>query len=538
MANNRRQYEKLLADYDRHARRIAKATTIDINETPKEKLDRIKWLEEDYIRWFEYFFPNYAKKKSAKHHHDIADILINNTQTYLLLEAYRSAGKTVHICMGIPLFLYFKKMTSYVIIMGQTIPKAQRLLSGVQLQLKFNLRLINDYGERFKIGDWAEGDLSTTDGVRFRSFGFGESPRGEQEEGQRPDYIAVDDSDIKKHLNNDRIMGEREDFVFEDLIGCFDSADDAIKRFVFANNNFHKKSLTNRLKKRFKEAQIKAIAKKQRQRSGERKERHLVPTGKFRILSIPAVKDLVNFEPTWPEKTTSEYWRDLYDELGHRSFCREYMHIHVAEGAIFKAEHMQWKPMLPLRMYEALVFYGDLSYTDAGDFKAMVLVGKYKRELHIIFAYVRRGSKTDVAKWLYDLYEDENLHLYNITYQIEGLFAQNEFISDFDIEGDERGWNIPVIADKRGKEDKYNRIASMEGLFQRRWVFFNDAEKEHADQIELLDQLYAFEKGSEANDDGPDALHGAISNARIMAHQEAFDPRVGSADNAGNANLY
>ena len=151
----------------------------------------------------------------------------------------------------------------------------------------------------------------------------------------RDSYIAVDDSDIKKHLNNDRIMGEREDFVFEDLIGCFDSADDAIKRFVFANNNFHKKSLTNRLKKRFKEAQIKAIAKAQRKRTGERKERHLVPTGKFRILSIPAVKDLVNFEPTWPEKTTSEYWRDLYDELGHRSFCREYMHIHVEDCLLY-----------------------------------------------------------------------------------------------------------------------------------------------------------------------------------------------------------
>ena len=74
--------------------------------------------------------------------------------------------------------------------MGQTEPKAQRLLSGLQIQLKYNMRLINDYGERFKVGDWAEGDFSTTDGVRFRSFGFGQSPRGEQEDGQRPDYIA------------------------------------------------------------------------------------------------------------------------------------------------------------------------------------------------------------------------------------------------------------------------------------------------------------------------------------------------------------
>ena len=46
MANIKaRQYEKLLADYDKHARRIEKATTIDINDTPKEKMERIKDLE-------------------------------------------------------------------------------------------------------------------------------------------------------------------------------------------------------------------------------------------------------------------------------------------------------------------------------------------------------------------------------------------------------------------------------------------------------------------------------------------------------------
>jgi len=51
------------------------------------------------------------------------------------------------------------------------------------------------------------------------------------------------------------------------------------------------------------------------------------------------------------------------------------------DGAIFKPEHIRYKKRLQLRQYDALVFYGDLSYKDKGDYKAMLLVGKTGREV-------------------------------------------------------------------------------------------------------------------------------------------------------------
>lgn len=523
-----RKYEKLLANYDLHCKRIAKATTVNINESPKEKAERIAYLEEDYALWFEYYFPNFAKVKCSWYQVAIAWLLINYLVIYLLAEIFRSGGKTVHVNMGIPLYLYLVKHSLwYMILIGQTEPKAKRLLSGIQSQLKYNQRLNNDYGSRFKHGDWSDGDFGTTDGARFRCFGFGQSPRGEQEEGMRPDYISCDDCDIKKHLNNDRIMNERVEFVFEDLIGCFDSADvgyRATERFVYSNNNFHKKSLTNRLKQRFKNSILKAMSK------GEKPKHH--------IFTVEAVKDLVNFESNWPEKTSSEYWRSKYNDLGHASFCKEYQHIHVEEGKIFKAEYMQWKKMLPLDQYDALAWYGDLSYKDQGDYKAMILLGKKGREIHFIRTYLRQSSKADVAAWVYDTYQELELQNYNVSIKIEGLFAQDEFVSDFDTEGDLRGWHIPVIADKRSKEGKYDRVAGTQGYFQRRWVFFNIDEKEHADQVELLDQYYSFERGSEAHDDGPDAAHGAMMDLMQMAMESSTPPRIGMIDNTGNANIF
>lgn len=56
------RYDKILNDYDKHCQRIAQSTSIRINESPADKARRMKSLEADYIKWFEYYFPNYAKR--------------------------------------------------------------------------------------------------------------------------------------------------------------------------------------------------------------------------------------------------------------------------------------------------------------------------------------------------------------------------------------------------------------------------------------------------------------------------------------------
>lgn len=107
------KWEKLIKQYEEHCIRIKKATTIDINEKPADKLKRIKRLELNYIEWFEYYFPNYAKKPCAPYHKEMADLIIQNKIVSLLGEIYRSGAKSVHLGMGIPLFLYYTKDLLY-----------------------------------------------------------------------------------------------------------------------------------------------------------------------------------------------------------------------------------------------------------------------------------------------------------------------------------------------------------------------------------------------------------------------------------------
>ncbi len=511
------KFQKLLGDYDAHCRRIARSTLIDLNETPAQRIARVRGLEENYVRWFEYYFPNFAKVPCAWFHKKMAEDIVPAAEVYELLEIYRSGAKSVHADMGIPLYLMFTGRMSFMLLIGETERKAQRLLSACQAQLQYNKRLINDYGNRYQQGDWSAGEFLTTDGVRFMCLGFGQDPRGIREEERRPDYIVVDDVDNKKHVNNDRIMREGVEWLFEDLMGCFDEADGSVKRFVYANNNFHKNSITNRLKAQFKVQIAKA--------------REAGVPSKYRVLSVPAVKDLSTFEPNWPEKTSAEYWRSKFQNTPSRSFMREYMHVHMEDGAVFRAADMQWKKMLPLNEYDALVFYGDLSYKAAACYKGMVLVGKKGREFHIIHTFLRQSTRAVLVRWLYDLYEERGLQrCRKIRYLIEGLFSMDEFVNDFDAEGDTRGYYIPVRADKRPKGDKYDRIEATQSYFERRNVWFNIDERETPDQVELVDQYLAFEKGSGSMVDGPDAVEGALSLLNSVTRTQRATYRVGYRD--------
>ncbi|MEG0189071.1 MAG: hypothetical protein RR668_10440, partial [Algoriella sp.] len=301
------------------------------------------------------------------------------------------------------------------------------------------------------------------------------------------------------------------EWVWEDLKGTFDEGA-KIKRFVVANNNFHKNTIINQLKQEFVRINEKA-------KQANRKIKHFV-------LTVPAVKSLITFEPNWKEKTSAEYWRQKYDDTPYRSFMREYMHKHIQDGEIFKPEFIQYKKRLRFDQYDALCFYGDLSYKDAGDYKGMGLIGRIDKEYHLIFCFLRQSTRKAVAEWLYDLYEKHNLSKYNIKYLIEGLFAMDEFVNDFDLVGEERGYYIPVVADKKTKINKYDRIESMAGFFERLNVFFNEEFKESNDYATMEDQLYAFEKGSTANDDGPDFLQSGMSEVNRASFQDKFKPRT------------
>lgn len=508
-----KKHEKVIADYELHCRGIERATQLKFGEKPAEKAARIKKLESSYTDWFEWHFPQYASAKCAWYHKLFANLLLAMPICFVLFQVFRSGAKSVHACMGVPMYLMVKRELFFMLLVGQTEAKAKKLLSDIQANLEYNQRFINDYGRKMKKGSWSDGDFTTSDGVKFVALGFGMSPRGIRELFNRPDYIAVSDIDTKERCNNDRRSDDAYAYIWEDLKGCFDEGG-KFQRMVVENNNFHKNTVINKLGKEF--TRLIKLAKKR----GEKPRHHLI--------DVPAVKDLKTFEPNWPEKTSAEYWRRKYEETPYRSFMREYMHKHIQDGKVFKAGYVLYKPRLKFNQYDGLAFYGDLSYKDGGDFKGLIFIGKTKREYHILAVYNRQGSRALCAEWLYNTYEDKKLSNYNIRYYIEGLFAMDEFVNDFDEEGDKRGYHIPVESDSKPKANKDDRIEGMTGHYERKTIFIDKALENDPDVMLYLEHLLAFEKGTKTPVDILDAQQGCISKLNEVTFIEKFDTRTSS----------
>jgi hypothetical protein len=502
-----KRYEKLLADYERHAALVRKVTEVDIFESTQQRKKRITELESSYSKWFEYYFPHYAKSPCAPFHIELADRVLAEPVSYTIANWFRGAAKSVHVCMGLPLFLMVKGELNFMLLVGQTADKAKLLLSDVQIQLSENKRFINDYGQQFKFGDWAEGSFTTKQDVHFMAIGIGQSPRGARHGAERPDYIVCDDVDTKKRCNNPRLVREAVDWIMEDLWGCFDKGRE---RFILSNNRISKTSIVDSLRKEFRIAATRAW------QEGYAAE-HLYS----RIIAHDE-----NFNSAWPEKYSSLYWKKKKLSRPSRAYRREYLDDPVVEGTIFKSGFLRWGAIAELANYDSLCMYGDLSYKNQGDFKALRFWGKMGREYHLLHCYVRQSSRREAAVWLYDLYEDWQLRKFNVRYMIDGLFAQDEFINDFEQEGERRGYYIDIVPDKRPKEAKFDRIESMLGAYELRRVMYNEAFKDSPDFEEGTAQLLAFEKGANAPDDAPDADHGAWQELERHNFTEKFIPRI------------
>jgi len=204
------------------------------------------------------------------------------------------------------------------------------------------------------------------------------------------------------------------------------------------------------------------------------------------------------------------------DEQGEISFAREYLNNPIEEGAVFKPEWMRYTKILPLKEYVKIIAYTDPSFksTKANDYKATMLVGKTKEGYyHVLKAYAGQCSVAEMVAWHYDIemWIARKKGRKPPRYYMEANFIQDLLLKEFKDEGVARGGRqIPITPDKRKKPDKYSRIETMQPLFERGFVMFNEEERDSEGLKILIDQLLATEKGSRLHDDAPDALESAI----------------------------
>ena len=505
------ELKQMQLEWQEHCRQIQSITDTRslVRETAVEKERRIRRLQKDYAAFCEYYFPHFLQQRDKVtgevvrivHNapfHNAAALKVKNTPNLKAVFKWpRGHAKSTHMDIVTPLWLMFqpKRLIDFMVVVGKSEDSANRLLGDIQAELQYNKRIISDYGKQMSMGDWTEGEFTTKDGVHFLACGRGQSPRGLRKREARPDYIVIDDLDDDEMSHNEERVRQATDWVKQALFGALDVGRG---RFLMVGNGFAKHMV------------LKNIAE--------------IPSVK--VSKVYAVDN--NGNPVWADKWTKAEAEAYADFVGYASWQREMMHNPVAEGGIFKWQWIRYKKILLLRKYDQIICYIDPSFksTTANDYKAARVWGKTGRELHLIDCYVRQDTVAGMVRWLYDFHESlpEDVA---VSYFMEANFMQDIILDEYAREGDLRGYQLPIMPDRRKKPDKLQRIEAVSPLWERGLVYYNEAKRNDTDMKTGIDQTLSLARGSGAHDDAPDADEGAIYKLQKASREERFEPIFG-----------
>ncbi|HYV92766.1 MAG TPA: phage terminase large subunit [Chitinophagales bacterium] len=462
-----------------HCTKVQELTVLNGFESEAEKTERVERAKLDYEFFVSYYFPHYAKNKCGKFQIDAANEVARNKKLRALFEWARGHAKSTHFDLMIPLWLKIKNEMSVMILVGKSEDNAKTLLGDLQAELQFNQRYIHDFGEQINQGSWEDGRFTTKDAKAFFALGRGQSPRGLRYRQNRPDYIVVDDIDDDELVQNESRVSKILDWILEAL---FNTMDMGRGRFVLVGNRIHKNSIVANFSK--------------------------VP-GIYHTV-INALDEKGN--PTWNEKYTKEDIQQVVETIGERRAQKEFFNNPITDGSVFKLKDIRFKKIEPLSSYRYIVSYTDPSFKSGtkSDFKATVVIGKTALgEYHLLKAFVEQSSVKRMVQWHYTVHNTFSQQT-SIFYYMESNFLQDMLLDEFTKVGEETGTHIPIKGDSRSKPDKFQRIESMQPLFERGIFFFNEAEENDIGMKRVIEQLLMFEKGSRYHDDAPDAIEGAV----------------------------
>ena len=461
--------------WDKLKNNIRNATPIDTSETYAEQQKRIKRLEADDEAWFKHYFPNFAYAEPAPFHKRATKRVMTHPEWYEVRAWSRELSKSTRTMME-TLKLSLTKKKKNILMVSNSYDNAVRLLLPYKSILEANQRIIFDYGTQERLGQWEAGEFTTRQDVSFRAIGAGQSPRGTKNDESRPDVILIDDIDTDEDCRNGEIIKKRWNWIEQALIGTRSISNPML--IVFCGNIISKHCcITEAIKKA---------------------DHH----------DIINIRD-GNGKSTWPQKNTEANIDRVLDKISYLSAQKEYFNNPIDEGSVFK--DMAYKPSRPLKEYSYLVCYTDPSFKDSkkNDYKATVLVGKWKDEFHVIKAYCEQTSTAKMIEWHYEIMGI--IGGAACYYYMEQGFLQDIILKEFYEASARNGRTIPITGDSRQKPDKFTRVESLlEPLNRNGKLYLNEHEKNNPHMLRLEDQFKAFAPGSRAHDDAPDAVEGAI----------------------------
>lgn len=505
---------------------VQRSTSVKLEETPAEQALRKSTAKKDYNFFVKEYFKIYADADCAYFHLEFAKAVLNDPNIFAALEWPREHAKTVHACLILPLWLYINGELEGMILMSRTLDMASNALGDIQAHLQYNELFIHDWGAQFNSGDWADGDFTTRDGVRFLALGRGQAPQGARKGEKRPNYGVCSDLDDYEIVNNEKRVLQVVNVILGALMNAL-----AIKgsRLIVENNRIHPRGILAHI--------VGDITPRTPKREG------LYHSVVYATEKAKHKKAYISEggTPAWPERYTIEQLERRFKKLGPTITSAEFYHEHNIEGKIFKNEYIRFKKLPSYKKYTVVIGYFDPSFENkpTSDFKAIRVWGGLQTknegwERHCLKSFVRRTELARCFEWMsnYEATLDPGIA---VIWYIENQFF-NRPIQDalYDHNVRLRRLGKPallIITDDRTKENKYTRMVRMEPAYTNNEVYYNIDETHDPDMIEGNNQLKGIEPGYSGPDDSPDADEGAWYYLDQHIPGRDFTPILGTDKN-------
>jgi predicted phage terminase large subunit-like protein len=242
----------------------------------------------------------------------------------------------------------------------------------------------------------------------------------------------------------------------------------------------------------------------------------------------------------WPALHPIEKLLKQKQMMGTLAFNREKMNSPVDEEGMFREEWFRYyHPADLLKVPLVVVGYFDPSIESgaSADFKAIITVGLDVAEMvyYVLDAFIRRAS---IDRAIDAAYVRHQQYSY-LAFGVEDNLFQKLLLREFDRAAQEKKLLLPLkgVTSTLSKE---TRVSGLSPLVERGRIRFCRGQ---SDQDLLIEQLL-FVPSPTVNDDGPDALEGAVrmlatycfEAADVQAEPEAQTYRSGRA--GGFRNMY
>ena len=441
--------------------------------------ERLEMAAADPLAFCRLYLPHYFSNQFAGFHVELMQLLEPRGKAVVpvAVAAPRGFAKTTLVSFGYVLHQALFGKRSFIVIGSDTADLATDLTAYIRLELAHNPRLRQDFG-RLTEASGPAGDFTCGPNVRILARGSGQRLRGLKHGRFRPDLIILDDLENDKNVKNPRLVRETLAWIKE---AVYPAIDPKGSLFIIGTVLAKKSALAALL---FSQDE---------------------PYASFTRRVYRAIQE--DGTSLWPDRHPLGELLRQKKLMGSLAFNKEKQNAPKDDEGMFQEEwirpyHPQELEGLPLAV--AGFLDPSLGEGQSHDYKAVMTVAKDEKTgvFYLLDAFVRRCSIDSLIRAVLT----RQARYGYLVFGIEDNLFQRLLLDEFARAAAESRQTLPLrgVTHRISKE---SRLAGLSPLVERGVLRFRP---EHSDQSLLIEQLLHFPSPN-VNDDGPDALEGAVS---------------------------